>query len=163
MVKTDQHMLKVKSSLLRARGKLETLEKKRRDRELKKLGKQVQTERRKNKLMKKTAQATAIKQWRDKRKRNGGVDDFDLSLLDEAVRMDGKAAKRVKPMPNAKRQAKNRRYGSGPVKRGPNRNTAESSLSLGNFYSKNDKRKGGKRKPAKRPGKNARAQNRNRR
>ena len=130
MLKTDKHMLRVKAKLLHERKKLEGSLKAQRDRELRKLGKQVQVQRTKEKAQKKAAQMKAVKKWRGKRKR-GGADDFDVALLDEAVRLDGKLQREAKPLPNARRLAKNRKFGSGTGKRaGSMRNTAESSMSL---------------------------------
>lgn len=114
MVKTDKHMLRVKAALLHQRNKLDKAAKRDRDRELRKLGKAVQESRTKEKAMAKNAQVAAVKQWRQKRKRAGGAgDDFDLALLDEAVRLDGKAKRDGPPAPGAKRIAKNRKFGTG--------------------------------------------------
>lgn len=105
MMKSDKHMLRVKAHLLKSKQRIDDGEKTKRDRELKKLGKQVQHEKVKEKAMQKNAQFTAVKKWREKRKRGEG-DEFDLALLDEAAKLDAKGAKRPKPMPNARRQAK---------------------------------------------------------
>ena len=59
-------------------------------------------ERTKEKAMKKNAQLATVKKWRTQRKQ-GNADDFDVALLDEAARLDGKGKR---PAPNARRQLK---------------------------------------------------------
>lgn len=135
MVKSDKHMLRVKAALLHKRNKLDNAAKRDRDRELRKMGKAVQESRTKEKAMAKNAQVAAVKQWRQKRKRGGG-DDFDLALLDEAVRLDGKAKRDAPPAPSAKRIAKNRKFGTGPGlvrKRELKRNTDASTMDMRDF------------------------------
>jgi hypothetical protein len=53
--------------------------------------------------MKKNAQLATVKKWRQQRKQ-GSADEFDVALLDEAARLDGRGSKR--PPPNARRQLK---------------------------------------------------------
>ena len=177
MLKSDKHMLRVKAKLLHERKKLEASVKAQRDRELRKLGKQVQVQRTKEKSQKKAAQLKMVKQWRGKRKR-GGADDFDVALLDEAVRLDGKLQREQKPQPNKRRLAKNAKFGSGTGKRaGSGRNTAESSMSLQGYGRANRNPflargggrggrgggRGGRGRSASRPGKAKRQAKRNKR
>jgi len=173
MLKSDKHMLKVKAQLLKNKQKIESSENAKRQRELKKLGKQVQVERTKEKAMKKNAQLATVKKWRTQRKQ-GNADDFDVALLDEAARLDGKGKR---PAPNARRQLKNKKFGSGPVKRNKH-NTVESTMSMKSFSQRRNntlfhssggggsqprgKRKAGK-SAANRPGKRSRQQQKNKR
>jgi rRNA-processing protein EBP2 len=147
MLKTDKHMLKVKAALLHQRKKLDAAAKRDRDRELKKLGKVVQDQRTKEKAMAKNAQIATVQQWRQKRKR-GGQDDFDVALLDEAVRLDGKAPREAAAKPNARRIAKNLKFGGTPGtvrKRDLKKNTDESNMDFHGFEKANSVGRGGGR------------------
>ncbi|KAL0482954.1 rRNA-processing protein [Acrasis kona] len=84
MVKTDDHMLKVKDKMLYSKKLLEDRESRRRLREQKKLGKQMQITRIKEKLEEKKASLDAVKYWR---KTHGGKGkEFDLDKIEDEIK-----------------------------------------------------------------------------
>jgi rRNA-processing protein EBP2 len=64
MIKTDHHMEKVKTKLLGEKERIDEKEEKRKQRDNKKLGKQIQAERTQAKAKQKNSDLNAIKQWR---------------------------------------------------------------------------------------------------
>ncbi|KAI3474019.1 hypothetical protein Pfo_028807 [Paulownia fortunei] len=102
MVKSDTHMEKVKGRLLAEKRKAEEAEERRKARENKKLAKEIQVQKQKERAKQKKEEIESVKNWRKQRKQSGfagGDKDGDLSLAFE----DGKAFERSsKKRPGAK-------------------------------------------------------------
>ena len=150
MVKSDEHMDKLKQKLIETETSTKAAQDARRQRELKKFGKQVQHAKLQERAKDKRETLDKIKSL--KRKRSGNEisnDDFDIAVEEAAA--DASERRGGNGKPNARRQAKNAKYGSGGKKRFLRKNDAASSNDLSGFN--NGKKKGN----AKRPGKSKRA------
>ncbi|KAE8131779.1 eukaryotic rRNA processing protein EBP2-domain-containing protein [Aspergillus pseudotamarii] len=156
MVKTDEHMGKIKKKLYdEAAGKKAAAEA-RKQRDLKKFGKQVQVAKLQQRAKEKRETLEKINDLKKKRKANpSGPTDNDNDMFDIAIdNSESKGRKRGREDgggPNLKRQKKNEKYGFGGKKRHAKSGDAMSSGDLRSFSVK--KMKGG----AKRPGKSKRA------
>jgi len=75
MVKSDEHMKRVRSELLHEQQQLEIREERRKAREAKKFGKQVQAEKVKQRTLDKKAQIKSLDKWRKMRQKSGFADD----------------------------------------------------------------------------------------
>ncbi|KAJ9069568.1 rRNA-processing protein EBP2 [Entomophthora muscae] len=157
MVKSDEHMNKVRQKILDETQSIKASENARKQRELKKFGKQVQVEKIKERHLQKRQELDKIKTL--KRKIKGGVstDDFKIDLDDDSTQ-----AKRPKSAkPNGKRIAKDAKFGNGGKKRWAKSNTRESTRSAEDGFdarknaSKFSNGKGKGNKPT-RPGKSRR-------
>ncbi|KAG0663664.1 rRNA-processing protein and EBNA1-binding protein ebp2 [Maudiozyma exigua] len=147
MVKNDEHMDKIKSELVRDASEKKAREDARRQRDLKKYGKQVQVATLQKRQLEKKDTLDKIKNLKKKRKSNEITgDDFDVAVEEET---ESRAEKYGRP--NSKRSAKNAKYGQGGLKRFKRKNDAESSADISGFSQR--KMKG---KPA-RPGKSRRS------
>ncbi|KAG2176537.1 hypothetical protein INT44_007200 [Umbelopsis vinacea] len=159
MVKSDEHMEKIRQRLLDETAGVKASEDAKRQRDLKKFGKKVQVEKLQERQKKKSEDMEKIKML--KRKRKGAEDfsteDFDIELDGGADDKSNKKSKRGGP---SKREKKDSKYGFGGKKRHAKSNTAESSADVGGFNPK--KNKAPFKGQAKRPGKAKRANNRNR-
>ncbi|CAG8490767.1 1243_t:CDS:2 [Ambispora leptoticha] len=145
MVKSDEHMAKIRQKLLDETHRIKAGEDARRQRELKKFGKKVQVEKIQERQKQKVQELEKIKAMKKKRK---GIedtaldDDFDIALEKAAIE-DKRPNKRQKTttMPNKKRAKKDAKYGFGGKKRHLKSNTADSSGDIEDFNPK--KMKGG--------------------
>ncbi|ORZ35625.1 eukaryotic rRNA processing [Catenaria anguillulae PL171] len=169
MVKSDAHMAKIRSKLIEDQAKMKKSEEAKRQRDMKKYGKQVQAEVLKERKQKEKALSEKVNEVKKKRKLeqlkdgagDGGEfeDDLDVAIMSsDDERPSKKRAKKggeKKPLPNKKRQVKNQKYGFGGKKKGSKKNTAESSADFMGLGRKS-KSPAGKKAPAKRPGKSAR-------
>ncbi|XP_047958831.1 probable rRNA-processing protein EBP2 homolog [Salvia hispanica] len=93
MVKSDTHMEKVKSRILAEKRKMEEAEERRKARDNKKLAKEIQVQKQKERAKQKKDDIESVKNWRKQRKQSGFAaddKDGDLSLAFE----DGKAFQR---------------------------------------------------------------------
>lgn len=93
MVKSDTHMEKVKGRLLAEKRKMEEADERRKARENKKLAKEIQVQKQRERAKQKKDEIESVKNWRKQRKQSGfagGDKDGDLSLAFE----DGKAFER---------------------------------------------------------------------
>lgn len=145
MIKSDEHMDKLKSKLLTEAANKKASEEAKKQRHLKKFGKQVQNSTLQERAKQKRETLDKIKSLK-KRGANelSNDDDFQIAL-EEATREDrGGDNKRRKP--NSKRLAKDSKYGFGGKKRGSRANDATSSADIGDFSSKKMK---GKSRPGK--------------
>ncbi|KAJ5356179.1 Eukaryotic rRNA processing [Penicillium concentricum] len=156
MVKNDEHMALIKKKLYEeAAGKKASAEA-RRQRDLKKFGKQVQNSKLQQRHKEKREMLEKINTLKKKRKADGSAptddanDMFDIAI-DEATQPDKKRSRGDGPGGN-KRQKKDAKFGFGGKKRHAKSGDAASSGDLSNFSAK--KMKGG----AKRPGKSKRVQ-----
>lgn len=147
MVKNDEHMDKIKSELVRDASEKKAREDARRQRDLKKYGKQVQVATLQKRQLEKKDTLDKIKNLKKKRKSNEITgDDFDVAVEEET---ESRAEKYGRP--NSKRSAKNAKYGQGGLKRFKRKNDAESSADISGFSQRRMKGK-----PA-RPGKSRRS------
>ncbi|KAL1922463.1 uncharacterized protein VTP21DRAFT_10002 [Calcarisporiella thermophila] len=159
MVKSDEHMEKVRQRLLNESASIKASEDARKQRELKKFGKKVQMDKLQERQKKKAEELEKIKALKRKRKdgESGFGDDdlFDIELDDDedagARKKQKQSDRRGGDKKNMKRARRDAKYGFGGKKRHAKSNTAESSGDVSGFSNK-----GGKRK-ATRPGKARRA------
>lgn len=75
MVKTDTHMVKVKSRLLAEKRKIEEAEERRKARDSKKIAKEVQAQKTRDRAKQKKEEIESVKKWRKQRQQNGFVKD----------------------------------------------------------------------------------------
>lgn len=146
MIKSDEHMDKLKSKLLTEAANKKASEDAKKQRHLKKFGKQVQNSTLQERAKQKRETLDKIKSLKRKGASNelSNGDDFQIAL-DEATSEDrGGDNKRRKP--NSKRLSKDSKYGFGGKKRGSRTNDAESSADISGFSSKKMK---GKSRPGK--------------
>eukprot|EP00163_Fabomonas_tropica_P032642 TRINITY_DN829_c0_g1_i2.p3 TRINITY_DN829_c0_g1~~TRINITY_DN829_c0_g1_i2.p3 ORF type:complete len:190 (+),score=68.64 TRINITY_DN829_c0_g1_i2:1074-1643(+) len=134
MVKDDNHMAKVKAKLEMEQRQITEAEERRKRREFKKYSKQIQAEKEQSKIKAKKSRLDAVQQWKKDRKGgNNAVDDeFDISLMDQAVDGGKKGEKRQRGQPpvdhrGAKRKFKDQKYGFGGKKKRAKSNTTEST------------------------------------
>ncbi|QRV92349.1 rRNA-processing protein ebp2 [Ceratobasidium sp. AG-Ba] len=128
MVKSDSHMERIRQRLLDERAGIQKSEVAKKQRELKKVGKQVQVEKLKEREKSKKEMNERVKGL--KRKRGGALDNQDSGAFDVAVEeaISDRPAKRGKPnMSRAKRDAKFGFGGAGTKGRRGKQNTKESS------------------------------------
>jgi rRNA-processing protein EBP2 len=145
MVKTDEHMDKLKAKLVEDETAKKASQEARRQRELKKFGKKVQHAKLQDRQKEKRDTLEKIKSL--KRKRAGNEitsEDFDIAIEDE---VEGKGRSRDNKGPNDKRMSKNQKYGFGGRKRFKKSNDAASSADISGFTNKKNSNAGGSKKP----------------
>lgn len=181
MVKSDEHMERVRQTLLDQKAGLKASEDARKQRELKKYGKKVQVERQQERQRNKREFDEKVKDLKRKRKGSGldgaddgggddGVDDefnirLETALADDERRQSASRTGRGKDgKPKMRRDARNAKFGYGGKKKYAKENTRESTDDFGSkSKSAGARRQGGasgagaRRAPAKRPGKARRA------
>lgn len=141
MVKSDEHMDKLKNKLLKEAADIKATEDAKKQRQLKKFGKKVMHETLQERAKQKKETLDRIKSLKKKRSSNEMSNDDEFQIaLEEATAED--RPKRQKP--NGKRQAKDSKYGFGGKKRFLRKNDADSSA---NIY--NQKPKGKSSRPGK--------------
>ena len=172
MVKSDEHMGKVKGRLVSDAAARKASEDAKRQRQLKKFGKAVQQEKLKERAREKRETLDKVNALKRKRKDTGGVgegqredDMFDVEVEDaaeaerKAKRNKKEARERGKPGAlNAKRQNKDAKFGFGGKKRYSKSNDAASTGDVRGFSAKKMKASemGKKGKAPKRLGKSRR-------
>ncbi|PYI15591.1 Ebp2-domain-containing protein [Aspergillus violaceofuscus CBS 115571] len=167
MVKTDEHMDKIKKKLYDEAAAKKAAAEARKQRDLKKFGKQVQVAKLQQRAKEKRETLEKINDLKKKRKADtsGEADNanemFDIAI-DDAQPNNRKRAFGSDGATNAKRQKKNEKYGFGGKKRHSKSGDAVSSGDMRDFSVR--KMKGGSRGGgggggggAKRPGKSRRA------
>ncbi|PYH44581.1 EBP2 family rRNA-processing protein [Aspergillus saccharolyticus JOP 1030-1] len=164
MVKTDEHMDKIKKKLYDEAASKKAAAEARKQRDLKKFGKQVQVAKLQQRAKEKRETLEKINDLKKKRKADtsGEADNanemFDIAI-DDAQPNSRKRAFGSDGTTNAKRQKKNEKYGFGGKKRHSKSGDALSSGDMRDFSVR--KMKGGSRGGggggAKRPGKSRRA------
>jgi len=156
MVKTDEHMLKVKRQLLEQAAKVEASEMRRKQRDAKKYGKALQTERRVEKEKRKHDDLAEITKWRKNKPAGEGDREKDEALFNMAASKQTKkkglhefiAEKTGRrdddgPQKSSKRLASDKKYGRGGRARTlSKRNTFESSHDMSDFSVKKNKAHG---------------------
>ncbi len=175
MVKSDQHMEFIRSRLAKQKERLERIETKKKDAEVKKFGKGKQKLQKQEKQREKKQEIESVKSWSRKRKANnneGGATEADLEAI-----ISGKKKKTKTELPdsvkygsqtrgNKKKEHKLEKFASNTRRKsGWKKNDAESA-SGGKFDVKRNKtpfnkpagKANGKnkKKPATRPGKSRR-------
>ncbi|KZO96502.1 Ebp2-domain-containing protein [Calocera viscosa TUFC12733] len=137
MVKTDSHMERVRSRLMDERATIKKSEEKKRQRELKKFGKQVQVEKLKERDREKKEVGERLKSL--KRKRKGALDgdsgglaeeEFDIALEDALAERPSKRGRGGRPTMNREQRDSKFRLGAGAGKRSK-QNTRESTDDFG--------------------------------
>uniref|UniRef100_A0A7S3LLH5 rRNA-processing protein EBP2 n=1 Tax=Aplanochytrium stocchinoi TaxID=215587 RepID=A0A7S3LLH5_9STRA len=153
MVKSDKHMGRVKQHLLFEKQKMEGFERRKQQKEFKKYSKQLQAEKQKQKGAQKKKVKELANQYR------GKTPDALATLGSSGMNKKRERAtnNEAKFRQSAKRQAKDKKYGSGYVK-GSKKNSAKSSADMSDFSTKKNKTAfpGMKAKIKKRPGKSRR-------
>ncbi|KAF2489899.1 Ebp2-domain-containing protein [Lophium mytilinum] len=165
MVKSDEHMGKIKQKLIDSAASKKASADARRQRDLKKFGKQVQIaklqerDKAKRETLDKISLLKRKRQGQDLTKTNE-EDLFDVTL-DETAKPSRSERKDAKDgRPNPKRQKKDEKHGFGGKKRFAKSNDAKSSADMSGFSNKRmreDKDKISKTGASKRLGKNRRA------
>ncbi|OBA28710.1 Ebp2-domain-containing protein [Hanseniaspora valbyensis NRRL Y-1626] len=144
MLKTDDHMERLKQRLIQEESEKLARQEARRQRNLKKFGKQVQIQTMQKRQQEKKDTLDKIKTLRKKRTANEitGGSEFDIAVEDV---IDGKSTsddKNKRQKVNHKREGKNKKFGSGGLKRFKRKNDAESSAGIPNKkFGKNGKGK----------------------
>ncbi|CAM8964923.1 unnamed protein product [Rhodiola kirilowii] len=162
MVKLDAHMIKVKGRLLAEKKQIEEAEEQRKAREAKKISKEVQAEKQKERAQQTKHEIESVKKWRKDRQKNGFERDGDFSLSFEDGktfqrsdkkrpgvspwdRSGGKAKQGGKVAKKGKRDARDSKFGYGEKKGMKKKNTAETTNDLKGF-NKGDQGQNRKRK-----------------
>ncbi|GBE82986.1 eukaryotic rRNA processing [Sparassis latifolia] len=168
MVKSDAHMERIRQRLLDESASIKFSEDKRKEREGKKFGKQVQLEKLREREMSKKEMEQRLKGLKRKRKDvldNPQGDDFDVAVEDAISDHPSKRPKGPGPGGNKKlpRQARDKKFGFGGPQRRSKQNT---KASTDNFDARAGKGvrsgKGGMKGGSKRPGKSKRMNARSR-
>ena len=155
MVKTDEHMERVRQRLLDESASIKASEDAKRQRELKKYGKKIQTEKLFERQRNKRDMQEKVNALKRKRQTGLDMDDDEFDVQLEEALGERKASQRTQRGPNKKRQYRDEKYGFGGKKRHNKSNTAESTDQTGPSRRKPGQRpRSGK---AKRPGKSRRA------
>lgn len=163
MVKNDEHMGKVKAKMVEAAAGKKAAAEARKQRDLKKFGKQVQVAKQQERDKAKRETLDKINILKRKRKDMGDTggateaDMFDVALDDETKDSEGASGSRNHDKGGSKRSKKDAKFGFGGKKRFAKSNDAMSSGDLKGFSVK--KMKSGPKKFGKsaRPGKSKRA------
>ncbi|XP_010466553.1 PREDICTED: probable rRNA-processing protein EBP2 homolog [Camelina sativa] len=145
MVKSDTHMEKVKSKLLYEKKQMEESEERRKARDNKKMAKEVQSQKMKERAKEKKDNIESVKKWRKQRQQSGFSDKGDVPELDfesgkSFQRGGGKKRPGVSPgdrsggkgksasrMNNKKREFRDSKFGHGGRKGLSKQNTAETT------------------------------------
>ncbi|KAG2437056.1 hypothetical protein HYH02_011317 [Chlamydomonas schloesseri] len=165
MVKSDEHMAKVKEQLMFEQKQIEAAEERRKQREAKQYGKQVQLAKNKERAAEKKKAITEVTKLRKQREKSGfaGELDMDAQLADmEAERRrpmnvkqlgDRSGGRGGPKAPSKKRQARDAKFGFGGRKSLKKQNDAYSAADMdgyrpGKFKDSFGPRKGGVQKKA---------------
>ncbi|CCE61357.1 hypothetical protein TPHA_0A02750 [Tetrapisispora phaffii CBS 4417] len=134
MVKNDEHMDRIKSKLVQEASEKKAREDARKQRQLKKFGKQVQVATLQKRQLEKKDTLDKIKSLKKKRKQSEiGNDEFNVGIEEASTERDGYGADNKRNKPNGKREAKNTKYGFGGMKRFKRKNDADSSNDVSGF------------------------------
>lgn len=149
MVKSDTHMLKIKSKLLVEKKNIEEADERRKAREAKKISKEVQAEKNKERAKRKKEDIESVKKWRKQRQQSGFTkgkgDEFDLKLDGEANNLASKKRRpgvapgdrsggfRKRGENNRKRETKESKFGHGGRKGMKKQNTADTTNDMKGF------------------------------
>lgn len=148
MAKNDEHMDKIKGKLVHEASEKKAREDARKQRDLKKFGKQVQVATLQKRQLEKRDTLEKIKSLKKKRKQS------EIGDSDFAVGIEEAASEEKSNKPNFKRTAKNSKYGQGGMKRFKRKNDAESSADVRGFSQRKMKGKMARPGKSKRSGRN---------
>lgn len=155
MLKTDTHMANIRRHLLAQQKRIEVVEERKKKRDSKKYGREVQQEKERSRDERKRAQMDSLHKWRKQGKPDANISDeqFLVSLeRDSAVQRTSEKRGREKETPlsykqlkkqrtpNPKRQAKNAKYGFGGPQRRKKSNNKDSFANTKGFDSAANKR-----------------------
>eukprot|EP00051_Salpingoeca_urceolata_P006396 m.84627 g.84627 ORF g.84627 m.84627 type:complete len:221 (-) comp14812_c0_seq3:253-915(-) len=132
MVKTDDHMRRVRQNLLTEKQKLEASEQAKKQRAFKKYGKKVQQSILQQRQQQKKNMLETVERHRKDLKNRLPVEDDQFDIALEAAQADRGGA-RGKSGPSLKRQQKDKKYGFGGKKRHSRSNTKESFSDTSDF------------------------------
>ncbi|KAJ4778577.1 rRNA processing protein EBP2 [Rhynchospora pubera] len=149
MVKSDSHMLKIKDKLLFEKKKIEEAEERRKMRENKKIAKQVQAEKLREREKRKKDEIESVKKWRKQREREGfvkgekgnevfGFEDGEDEVYDKVrkkrpgVAPGDRSGGKNKGMSKA-REKRDKKFGFGGRKALKKQNTAETTNDFRGF------------------------------
>ncbi|GFR44110.1 hypothetical protein Agub_g5272, partial [Astrephomene gubernaculifera] len=159
MVKSDEHMAKVKEQLMFEQKQIEQAEERRKQREAKMYGKQVQLAKQKERNAEKKRQITEVSKLRKQREKSGFAGE--LNMDEQLAEMDQRRPLNLKQLgqrgpkdakaPNKKRQARDSKFGFGGRKALKKQNDAYSAANMddykpGRFKENFGPRKGGVQK-----------------
>ncbi|EYU41634.1 hypothetical protein ABFS82_10G040100 [Erythranthe guttata] len=114
MVKSDTHMEKIKGRLLAEKKRTEEADERRKSRENKKLAKEVQVQKQRERAKQKKDDIESVKTWRKQRKQSGFADDGDLSMaFDDGKSFERSSKKRPGVAPGDRSGGKARQGGGG--------------------------------------------------
>lgn len=148
MVKSDNHMLKIKSRLLMEKKKIEEAEERRKARESKKIAKEVQALKLKEKAKRKKEEFESVKKWRKQRQQTGfaGGKEEEMDFGDGANSFrqskkkrpgvspgDRSGGFRVRAKEKSRRAFRENKFGHGGRKGLKKQNTAETTDNLSAF------------------------------
>ncbi|KAI9909410.1 hypothetical protein PsorP6_014739 [Peronosclerospora sorghi] len=141
MLKSDAHMAKVKDKLIYEQKKIAAVEERKKSQTHRKVAKEIQAEKIKERNQQKKDTLEAVKQWKRRKgnNRHGGLDDGDDTNLDMIVTGKRKHAGggpdggNKKPRVNKVREAKNAKFGFGGKRRHAKSNTKESTNDISGF------------------------------
>ncbi|KAF9443559.1 eukaryotic rRNA processing [Macrolepiota fuliginosa MF-IS2] len=164
MVKSDAHMERIRQRLLNESAGIKKSEEKRKEREGKKFGKQVQIEKQKEREKSKKDMDERLKNLKRKRKdmldnTQGNDEDFDVAVEDAISDRPSKRNKGPEGKARIPRQARDKKYGFGGAGRRSKQNTKDSTDNFGPGAGRGKKGKGGdggKGGKRQRPGKSRR-------
>ncbi|GMH41820.1 hypothetical protein BSKO_09730 [Bryopsis sp. KO-2023] len=155
MIKSDDHMAKVKEQLIFEEKKIREAEQRRKLRDGKKFQKQLQAAKAEEKQRMKNARLEVVKTVRKQRKDLGASQDFDMDYELEMEHTEKEIKKKTAGMnlsaalKSGKRQYKDAKFGKGGRKRSDKFNTSRSAGDMDSF-------KGGSYSEAPRPSKQKR-------
>lgn len=167
MVKSDAHMERIRQRLLDETANIKKSEEKRREREGKKFGKQVQVEKLKERERNKKEMEDRLQSLKRKRKdvldaganRSTDNDGFDIAVEDAISDRPSKRSKGPDGKPKISRKGRDQKFGFGGAGRRAKQNTKESTDTFADSGRKKfggKPGKGGKRHSTKRLGKSRR-------
>lgn len=148
MLKSDAHMAKVKDKLIYEQKKITAVEERKKSQAHRKVAKEIQAEKLKQRTQQKNDTLDAVKQWKKRKNsdKNGLIDDKNDEQLESIVsennsnkrkRDDGGNAKggsdSKKPRVNHMRESKDKKFGFGGKKRFAKRNDKESTNDFSQF------------------------------
>lgn len=132
MVKSDEHMDKIKGKLVTEASEKKARQDAKRQRDLKKFGKQVQVATLQKRQLEKRDTLEKIKALKNKRKHSEiGEDEFNVGVEEATKEAADSGPKRQKV--NHKRESKDKKYGQGGMKRFKRKNDASSSAEMSGF------------------------------
>ncbi|OQS02771.1 rRNA-processing protein EBP2 [Thraustotheca clavata] len=169
MLKSDAHMARVKDKLIYEQKKIAAVEERKKSQAHKKVAKELQSQKQKQRLQEKNDTLEAVKQWKKRKNTNnsgGKVVEDDDGSFDKMLEGAGKRKRdnddhgaNKRPKVNKKREAHDKKWGSGGKTRMDKKNSKKSTNDMSSFSRSRNNEGVGKRgaKGGKRPGKMARS------